>query len=475
MNITTSFHRSPANRAKRGIAARVGWMSLAFFMLLCTVFIKGSAGALTQCALESFTNKQALYDPCTECNTSSSSSTGTASGAQSGVWNSGVQQPANLEQFVVEVLKDIAAKLGKPQEDAVTSEHVLALIAFADGEGGNLTNSDLYNPWNTGIDAPDLLASGHDVSGVQSFKSFDAGVEANARVMTGPLQNRLGNDLVDPNSTAAQFMSALTYFNRYPGNKLWAEASVANPDQYYQERLSLIDNVKAHYADIASYQMGPPGNSQTNNLHVNRDKLQFVPKGSSSSTSASTGTDSQGQSSGCTIDTGATGTTQAIAAMALKLSWPDGSHGLTPTPAYVTALDTYNKVALASYNGADCGGFVATVLRASGADKNYPGLGTGGQETYMKGHPNLYKQIPNTKSTGNLQPGDIFIINVGSGQGADGHTYIYVGPQPGGKNAAMASEGSDMPYQTTTFFSDNRGDYDIFRFIGNSSAASTAS
>jgi hypothetical protein len=154
----------------------------------------------------------------------------------------------------------------------------------------------------------------------------------------------------------------------------------------------------------------------------------------------------------------------SIAQTAANLAWPDGSHGLTPEPAYIAALQQYNPGGESSFGGADCGAFVGTVMKASGADTNFPSLGTSAQEAYMKANPTKYQVVQNVGNTSDLQPGDIFVINAGGGQGANGHTFIYTGPQPSGKNAANASEGDAMPFQMNAFFSDNRGTYDIYRF-----------
>lgn len=67
----------------------------------------------------------------------------------------------------------------------------------------------------------------------------------------------------------------------------------------------------------------------------------------------------------------------------------------------------------------DCGTFVATVMRKSGADPKYPVVGTGTQLAYVKDHPEKYTVISKPKTTGQLQPGDIMLY--------DGHTLIYSG------------------------------------------------
>lgn len=135
-----------------------------------------------------------------------------------------------------------------------------------------------------------------------------------------------------------------------------------------------------------------------------------------------------------------------VAQTALNLSWP-GPHSppLEPKPEYTQALNQYNRTVVS--NGADCGVFVATVMHASGADPNYPASGTSAQDAYVRSHPDKYQviQLSSSDTTAIFQPGDILIVNTGSGQGGDGHTMIFVGSQSGGYNEASASLDSRMP------------------------------
>lgn len=361
-----------------------------------------------------------------------------------GTWNSGLKPPYILEQWAIETLKDIAAKMKVDESDTVTKEHVVALVAFAIGEGGDIMNSDLFNPLNTGLDAPDLIAGGHDVSGVQSFKSFDAGVEAVARTMVGSYQDRLANILIKPQTSAKQFMYALTYFNKYPGNALWAGASVDDPAGYYQGRLDLVNQVRSDYKGTAGLVIGTSAFEQQDNI-TKPSLLQFDGGG---------GAGAAGAGGGLCGDS--SGDAAAIAQTALDLAWPDDSHGTTPKPEYKQALNQYNN----GMNPADCGVFVATVMRASGADPNYPPSGTSIQEAYVRNHPEKYDVVDKVNSISDLQPGDILIVNQGSGSGGNGHTYIFVGKQPkSGYNEASASLDSRAGNLGTAVLSDSRGNY----------------
>ncbi len=177
----------------------------------------------------------------------------------------------------------------------------------------------------------------------------------------------------------------------------------------------------------------------------------------------------------------------SIVQTALNLSWPEPfanrkpSEGrttaTTPNAAYVAALQLFNnsEFKATSGTGDDCGVFIATVMRASGADPNYPVVSTVTQAKYVIAHPEKYLVIYPATSTAQLQPGDILIlnegttqsangtINIGNGAGGAGHTFIYVGPQAGGYNAASASLGDRTANLGGTQLSDNRGSYLIAR------------
>lgn len=104
---------------------------------------------------------------------------------------------------------------------------------------------------------------------------------------------------------------------------------------------------------------------------------------------------------------------------------------LDATTAYVDAKKRINPEA----SWSDCGGFIATVMRISGADPNYPLLGTAlNQKPYLESHPEKY-QILRSWSESDLQPGDIFIRS--------GHTFMYIG-RPG-IEAVQASLGDRVP------------------------------
>lgn len=111
---------------------------------------------------------------------------------------------------------------------------------------------------------------------------------------------------------------------------------------------------------------------------------------------------------------------QVISQTAVDLAWhrydteTDGaargyfsSNRKTGSTAYLEAQRKAGNVG----DVTDCGRFVSVVLRSSGVDPNFPLVGTAPAILpYLKNHPDLYDQIPNTGDTSILQSGDILIV-----------------------------------------------------------------
>lgn len=120
----------------------------------------------------------------------------------------------------------------------------------------------------------------------------------------------------------------------------------------------------------------------------------------------------------------------------------------------------------------DCGLFVSTVMRYSGADKKYAQRGTGTQLAYVRRHKEKYDVFTNLNNTGQLKPGDIFII--------DGHTFLHTHKTPykgtDGKkyNGFSASWGDRVPMANNTYFSDSRGHYTVARLKAPANPAPAA-
>lgn len=98
-----------------------------------------------------------------------------------------------------------------------------------------------------------------------------------------------------------------------------------------------------------------------------------------------------------------------------------GSDGHSVCPTTQVCIDQRKKVC-GDEKTADCGYFVATVIRST-VDKDYPAGYTPDQDDYMKTHSDKYEQVASnaelTSIQDKLQPGDIFVHG--------SHTFLYVG------------------------------------------------
>lgn len=125
---------------------------------------------------------------------------------------------------------------------------------------------------------------------------------------------------------------------------------------------------------------------------------------------------------------------------ALLFSWPDRSHASTdPKPEYREALETTGISSLGdicSMAGRSCDAFVATVMRASGADPDFYCCGASGVLKYLieQTAAGKYQEIENTGSSDNLQPGDI--------RSKSSHVEMYVVDEDGIGKIASASHGA---------------------------------
>lgn len=148
------------------------------------------------------------------------------------------------------------------------------------------------------------------------------------------------------------------------------------------------------------------------------------------------GAQNAGATGGCGAGSG------NIAEVAKNLAWPeDGHDGTDPSiakPEFVEAMEKFNDGSSGYVPYSDCGRFVATVMRMSGADKDFPKVSTGVQFDYMKdsGKYDYWHAVP----PGGMKPGDIL--------NGPGHTYLYVGPwgaEGGGYDSASGSLGDHVP------------------------------
>jgi len=99
------------------------------------------------------------------------------------------------------------------------------------------------------------------------------------------------------------------------------------------------------------------------------------------------------------------------------------------SPEYQAVKDKYSPGG-GNETWSDCGRFVATVIKASGTDADYPVVGVSNQLSYINKNPSKYLTIKNAQYN-DLKPGDIVIISgtatVNGKTEVVGHTLIYTG------------------------------------------------
>jgi hypothetical protein len=107
---------------------------------------------------------------------------------------------------------------------------------------------------------------GNGGDGRRAYPSFNIGIELYARQFLKGNQSRLGYILGKPDSTAENFAHALTFFKEYPGNALWAEASL-DQQGYYKKELGYIESVRKNYASRAGLVIGTPALEAPENIY----------------------------------------------------------------------------------------------------------------------------------------------------------------------------------------------------------------
>lgn len=149
----------------------------------------------------------------------------------------------------------------------------------------------------------------------------------------------------------------------------------------------------------------------------------------------------------------------AINAKALELAWPVyGEHANNdPSPAYLAALKEtglYNIGGLVGL-GASCDVFVATVMRTSGADPNFPCCGVGDtQYPYLSSSPE-YHSVGFATDSSLAQPGDIRIHN---------HHHIELVVQlPDGTIAIASASNTDRTAEVSSWYNDSN--FELFRHL----------
>lgn len=367
------------------------------------------ASADTTCSQTEIYKSSIHYFDCaaaTSCDSSGTSTTGT--GAK-GAWNSGLQPPYILEQYAINVLEDLAQKNGKPTTDTVTPQHVLALVTWAILEGGDIQNTDLFNPWNTSQNDNGLGAV-QQSTGNMAYPSFDQGVEAATRTINDGNHNGMLKALLNSNSTATDFAHAESYSGTDPGTLIWAQAAKDNPSGYYSGTwLPQLQTVGSDYKNYGSIVIGTSAFEQQAGIK-DPSKLSGIISGGSITASGTT-IASTPDCSSSTSSNGASGTVDAALAAAKAI----GASGKpycnnTQCPRGVLQQDVHAAV------GYDCSSSTSWVLLTAGF--KLPGNVTWGASAPVSGdYANWGDPGPGQEMTIWENPDHIFIEFKIPGQG----------------------------------------------------------
>ena len=421
-------------------------MKKIFIFLIGLVFVflaSGSSFALSQDKWFTINTDSVYYrGSASACNSVLLSLLSPNSGGSSSIWQSNVQPPYYVESFVINVLEDIASKLNIPQSNVVTQQHVLALVAWAYLEAGNIRNTFYFNLWNTSYSQPGLLALVQSPGSFPTYASFDAGVEAAAVTMTGSYQNRIGTVLADPSSTATQVLNTVAFpLPNYPSNLGWDTSST--PQQYDNELIQVLSQTENNYPSYASIEIGPGQTNQFN--HVPVSELQFATgqlsqnqtvnnpnSGTSSSGSGNGGclTSSAGSSCGVDGQTIAPSSTSSILCEAVKYegiyySW-DGGHDYTAfrqgcPESSISSAAASSTATSPGPCATDCSGLVSVAVDAV-YNQNYS-MTVSTTTGQMEGGGSQYWQPVNLNQ---VQAGDVATHYGNTSNGPDGHVEIVV-------------------------------------------------
>ena len=413
--------------------------SFTSFLILCVFLLLGYSlvGASPNNDLQSILDNTPYYNPtATSCGLSGNVTIPNISptAATSGTWTSSVTSPYYLEEFAINVLEDVAQKTGVNPTGVVTQEHVIALIAWFYREGGDIADGpplngnspNLFNPLNTSIQDPSLESTTAG-GGIESFKSFNAGVEGTARTIVGSYQNRIAGVLTEQYSTAEQVAQTIADFQDYPGNLAWAsppgnptlaEVIADNQNNYLPSLLQVIEQVRSQYVSSATLELGTPmAEIDVPADHVNSSLLMYQSTVSSQtgiSTSSSTTSSNTGCNGNVSCNSSSPTTASSsqlsqirqnvvcIATNELKEHWLP----ITPTTQY-SYYKTYTQGATEQW----CADFVSWVYNQAG----YPFAGGGGWrfpgviDIYNLGELNQKFHWHSSTSGYVPQPGDLAI------------------------------------------------------------------
>ncbi len=180
--------------------------------------------------------------------------------------------PFTVEEFAATTIAELALQKNIPIKNALTQDHLNALITWMWAEGGDINNNNKFNPLNTGINLPKYIAGQPNYNGNQSFKSYRDGIMATVLTLSLPQFSRLANCLLDKNTTTTDFFNALTNYQQYPNNVYWAQSDTNNSamgwsqNNYLNNLMTIAKQVKTNYTHYAGLEIGVGPLTEKNNI-----------------------------------------------------------------------------------------------------------------------------------------------------------------------------------------------------------------
>jgi len=268
--------------------------------LIFSISLGGDVYALTPSQLFALENDSLYYQGSSGCNNASSSASGSGiainlSTTGTAAWPN-VAGPYYLEKFAINVLEDLAKTTNTPVANVLTKEHVIELVGWFWSEGGNILNTNLFNPLDSDQLEP---GSTYQSTGDEAYASFSSGVQATTQVFISSYQNRVGNIFIDPTSSIPQVASAITYYQNYAGNKAWASADNINvsgaQQAYYDFLVACMEQATLNYDQEAAIELGSPPLQEATNTHVPYSDLVYGSANPPASSIAGSAANNSGQ------------------------------------------------------------------------------------------------------------------------------------------------------------------------------------
>lgn len=412
LTMTLIYTKYPRTKT-REVACKLFVQLSCFFLVVAAVLaiplgysaqhVGAQATGMTETQQKLFKDYEIRYFSEVDC--PPETNTGGASGAGAGTLEGGSNPEIAFNFFVSKGLGDVqaAAMVGNFMAESTTS---------INPEIQNNIGAYGIAQWLGGRKSALLAKPDYNTLGVQLNHAWEE--------LTGAYKARV----LDPMSSTSDLATATRIvLERYeipclPGSA--ACDAEMNGTANKPGRLSYAQQA------LASFGTGATTNLNGLNISANPAATALSPSGGGTFCTS-------GLSTGIVSTALATGAAKSVIDTALKYAWPFSVRDLG-YDQNADAKPEFQSSSASKYTYAqaltDCTIFVATVMRDSGADPNFP-IGTTGIRSYLLANEGTKYQIIYQPRLEDLQPGDILqnLKSGSSGSGSwSGHIALYLGP-----------------------------------------------